>query len=109
MRTPGSITLAIAAACILQSPNAGAQTPEQEKVWEAQQAQALADQKLKAEQLARARQARKDDPMAWVRTLDPMTSGGWQFRTVADDGSWAAYSTDHQLIRKGQLVSVWLR
>ena len=24
-------------------------------------------------------------------------------------GSWAAYSTDHQLTRKGQLVSVWLR
>jgi hypothetical protein len=109
MRTPGSITLAIAAACIFQSSNAGAQTPEQEKVWEAQQAQALADQKLKAQELAKARQARKNDPMAWVRTLDPMTTGGWQFRTVADDGSWAAYSTDHQLMRKGQLVSVWLR
>jgi hypothetical protein len=101
--------IAIAAAGLLQSSNSPAQTPEQEKVWEAQHAQALIDQKAKAEQLAKERQARRNDPMAWVRTLDPMSAGGWQFRSVAGDGSWAAYSTDHQLTRKGQIVSVWLR
>jgi hypothetical protein len=110
MRKAGSIiAIAIAGAGLLQSANSPGQTPEQEKVWEAQHAQALIDQKIKAEQLAKQREARRNDPMAWVHTLDPMTTGGWQFRTVAGDGSWAAYSTDHQLTRKGQLVSVWLR
>jgi hypothetical protein len=111
MRTlPGSIAAAaICAACLLQSSNTPAQTPEQEKIWEAQQAQALAEQKVKAERLAKERDARRHDPMAWVRTLDPMSSGGWEFRTVAADGSWAAYSTEHQLKRSGKLVSVWLR
>jgi hypothetical protein len=103
------IAIAIAAAGLLQSSNSPGQTPEQEKVWEAQHAQALVEQKAKAEQLARERQARKNDPMAWVHTLDPMSTGGWQFRTVAGDGSWASFSTDHQLTRKGQLVAVWLR
>ncbi|HEX9139642.1 MAG TPA: surface-adhesin E family protein, partial [Steroidobacteraceae bacterium] len=32
-----------------------------------------------------------------------------QFRAVAADGSWAAYSTDHQMKRAGRLVTVWLR
>jgi hypothetical protein len=110
MRKVGSIiAAAIAGAGLLHSSNSPGQTPEQEKVWEAQHAQALVEQKAKAEQLARERLARRNDPMAWVRTLDPMSTGGWQFRTVAGDGSWAAYSTDHQLTRKGQLVSVWLR
>ena len=110
MRKVGSIiALALAGAGVLQSSNSPGQTPEQEKVWEAQHAQALAEQKIKAEQLAKQREARRKDPMAWVGTLDPMSAGGWQFRTVAGDGSWAAYSTDHQLTRKGQLVSVWLR
>jgi hypothetical protein len=109
MNAKSIIAMAIAAAGFLQSSNSPAQTPEQEKVWEAQHAQALIEQKAKAEQLAKERQARRNDPMAWVHTLDPMSAGGWQFRSVAGDGSWAAYSTDHQLTRKGQIVSVWLR
>jgi len=109
MNAKSIIAIAIAAAGLLQSSNSHGQTPEQEKVWEAQHAQALVEQKVKAEQLAKQREARRNDPMAWVHTLDPMSTGGWLFRTVAGDGSWAAYSTDHQLTRKGQLVSVWLR
>jgi hypothetical protein len=85
------------------------QTPEDQKQWEAKRAQALADQRARAEQLERERAARKADPMAWVSTLDPMTAGGWEFRTVASDGSWAAFSTMHQLKRSGHVVTVWLR
>jgi hypothetical protein len=110
MRTlSGLAAVALAGPCFLQSLIAGGQTPEQEKVWEAQQAQTLVDQRAKAERLAKERAARKADPMAWVRTLDPMSAGGWEFRNVADDGSWAAYSTDHQLKHKGKTVTVWLR
>jgi hypothetical protein len=105
----GLVSVGFVGACLLQSAAAVGQTPDQQKVWEAQRAQALIDQKAKAEQLARERAARKADPMAWVRTLDPMSAGGWVFRTVADDGSWAAFSTEHQMKRKGQLVTVWLR
>jgi hypothetical protein len=47
--------------------------------------------------------------MGWVRTLDPLTAGGWQFRSVAPDGSWASFSTEHQLKRSGKLVTAWLR
>jgi hypothetical protein len=47
--------------------------------------------------------------MAWVRTLDPMSAGGWEFRTVAKDGSWAIYTTAHQMKRSGKTVTVWLR
>ena len=47
--------------------------------------------------------------MAWVRTLNPMEAGGWQFRAVANDGAWADYSTDHQIKRSGKIVTVWLR
>ena len=47
--------------------------------------------------------------MAWVRTLDPMTSGGWQFRSVAADGSWAIFSSTHQMKRSGQIVTAWMR
>ncbi len=86
-----------------------AQTPEQEKLWEAQRVQRAADDKAKADLLLKQREARKADPMAWVRTLHPMTEGGWVFRSVAPDGSWAAFSTDHQLKRSGHSVSVWLR
>ena len=86
-----------------------AQTPEQQQMWDAQRAEAAAADKLKSERLLRDREARKADPMAWVRTLDPMTAGGWQFRAVAADGAWAAYSTDHQLKRSGKTVTVWLR
>jgi len=86
-----------------------AQTPDQQKTWDAQRAQATADAKARLEQLERERAARKADPMSWVRTLDPMSSGGWEFRTVADDGSWAAFSTTHQLKRSSKTVTVWLR
>ncbi len=85
------------------------QTPEQEKMWEAQRAQAQAEQKTAAELLARQRAARRADPMAWVRTLDPMSPGGWVFRAVGADGSWATFSTDHQLKRSGHVVTSWLR
>ena len=78
-------------------------------MWEAQRAQSQADEKLKTERLTAQRAARKADPMAWVRTLNPMTEGGWQFRTVAPDGSWASFSTEHQMKRSGHLVTVWLR
>ena len=99
----------VAGAGLMHGPAGSAQTPEQEKMWQAQRAQTLADEKAKAEQLAKQRAARKADPMAWVRTLNPMSTGGWQFRAVAADGSWAAYSTDHQMKRAGHLVTVWLR
>ena len=94
--------------CLLSSA-AYAQTPEQEKLWEAQRVQRQAEDQAKAEQLSRQRESRKADPMAWVRTLNPMSEGGWQFRSVASDGSWAAYSTEHQMKRSGHLVTVWLR
>lgn len=38
-----------------------------------------------------------------------MLAGGWEFRAVAADGSWAAFATRHQLKRAGSLVTVWLR
>src|SRR5271154_3292095 len=104
-----TLLAALTVAGLGHSPTGAAQTPEQEKLWEAQRAQAQADQKAKAEQLAQQRAARKADPMAWVRTLSPLSTGGWQFRAVAADGSWAAFSTDHQLKRSGRLVTVWLR
>jgi hypothetical protein len=85
------------------------QTPEQEKMWEAQRAQAQVEEKAKAEWLAKQRQARRADPMAWVRTLDPMSPGGWVFRAVGSDGSWATFSTDHQMKRSGHVVTAWLR
>jgi hypothetical protein len=94
---------------LLQAPMAFAQTPEQAQLWEAQSAQRAADEKAKAQRIAEQRQARKADPMAWVRTLNPMTAGGWQFRAVASDGSWANFSTDHQMKRSGRLVTLWLR
>jgi hypothetical protein len=96
-------------AALFHSAGSGAQTPEQQKMWDAQRAQAQADAKVAAERLAAQREARKADPMAWVRTLNPMTAGGWQFRGVAADGSWAAFSTEHQMKRSGHLVTVWLR
>jgi hypothetical protein len=99
---------ALALSCALSNLTQ-AQTPEQEKLWEAQRVQRAAEDKAKAELLLKQREARKADPMAWVRTLHPMTEGGWVFRSVAPDGSWAAFSTDHQLKRSGHSVSVWLR
>jgi hypothetical protein len=86
-----------------------AQTPEQAQLWEQQRAAKAAAEQVNAERLARERDARRADPMAWVRTLDPITAGGWEFRGVANDGAWAAYSTRHQMKRSGSLVTVWLR
>jgi hypothetical protein len=97
------------AACVMHHSAVLGQTPEQEKLWEAQRAQMQADDKAKAERLAREREARRADPMAWVRTLEPMSPGGWTFRAVGADGSWATFSTDHQLKRSGHLVTTWLR
>jgi hypothetical protein len=99
----------LAAILLLSAANTFGQTPEQEKAWAADRERANAVEKAKAEQLARERAARKADPMAWVRTLDPMASGGWEFRSVATDGSWAMYSSTHQLKRAGQVVTVWMR
>ncbi len=112
MRRTTSRWLAVAvlvAASVIQNSTVVGQTPEQEKTWQAQRAQTQADEKAKAERLATQREARRADPMAWVRTLDPMSPGGWVFRTVAADGSWATFSTEHQLKRSGHLVTVWLR
>jgi hypothetical protein len=89
--------------------SAGAQTPEQSQIWEEQRIERQAEEKAKAEQLAKQREARRADPMAWVRTLDPLSSGGWVFRMVGADGSWATYSTMHQLKRSGHMVTAWLR
>jgi hypothetical protein len=98
-----------AGAGLLHSGAGGAQTPEQQQMWDAQRAQSQAVQRARAEELAAQRAARKADPMAWVRSLDPMTAGGWQFRGVAPDGSWASFSTERQLKRSGHLITVWLR
>lgn len=98
-----------AAACLLHAGMGTAQTPEQQKMWDAQRTQRQADEKAKAESLAAQRAARKADPMAWVRTLNPLSGGGWQFRSVAPDGSWASFSTEHQLKRSGHLITAWLR
>jgi hypothetical protein len=100
---------ALAGVCLWQSAICTAQTPEQQKTWDAQRAQAQSDEKARAEKLAAQRAARKADPMSWVHTLNPLTAGGWQFRSVAPDGSWASFSTEHQLKRSGHLVTAWLR
>ena len=96
-------------AALAHGSSAFPQTPEQEKNWAEQRAQQLAEQKANADRLQQQRAARKADPMGWVRTLQPLTVGGWQFRAVAPDGSWAAFSTDHQMKRSGHLITVWLR
>lgn len=98
-----------AVAALFSAAQSVAQTPEQEKTWEAERASALAEQKVKAEQLARERAARSADPMGWVHTLDPMSAGGWEFRAVDNRGFWATFSSTHQLKRSGQVVTVWLR
>jgi hypothetical protein len=106
---PCVIAVALVAICLLQSAFCVAQTPEQQKLWDAQRAQAQADEKTRAEKLSSQRAARKADPMNWVHTLNPLAEGGWQFRSVAPDGSWASFSTEHQLKRSGHLVTAWLR
>ena len=101
--------MALAAISVVCGSAAAGQTPEQEKMWAEQRAQAQAEERAKSERLATQREARKADPMAWVRTLEPLSSGGWTFRSVAADGSWATYSTEHQFKRSGRLVTAWLR
>jgi hypothetical protein len=108
--TPHWLAAAVlVAAGVMQNSIVAGQTPEQEKMWQAQRAQALTEQKAAAELLAKQRAARRADPMSWVRTLDPMSPGGWVFRAVGADGSWAAFSTDHQLKRSGHVITAWLR
>lgn len=99
----------LAANWVMHSSHGIGQTPEQEKIWDAQRAQIQAAEKAKAELLARQREARRAEPMAWVRTLDPLSTGGWVFRAVGADGSWATFSTPHQLKRSRHLVTAWLR
>ena len=103
-----AVTALLALGCLRLDP-APAQTPEQQQLWDAQRVQMLAVEKRKSEQLQSERDRRMADPMAWVRTLNPMTSGGWEFRAVANDGSWAAYTTSHQMQRSGKKVTIWLR
>jgi hypothetical protein len=105
----GWTAIAAAAAALFSAAQSVGQTPEQEKIWEAERAHALAEGKIKAERLAQEREARSADPMGWVRTLDPMSSGGWEFRAVDNRGSWATFSSTHQFKRSGQVVTVWLR
>jgi hypothetical protein len=107
--TKSSVGAATIMAGLLCASNGMGQTPEQEQAWAAERERAAAQEQQRVERLARERAARKADPMAWVRTLDPMTSGGWEFRAVANDGSWATYSSTHQIKRSGQVVTVWLR
>jgi hypothetical protein len=110
MRSGSSIAAIALLSALLPAANiAHSQTPEQQSQWDAERVRALADQKARAERLAAERAARRADVMAWVRTLDPMASGGWEFRAAAGDASWAAYSSDHQLQRSGQSVTIWLR
>jgi hypothetical protein len=104
----GILAMAAVAGIVASTDSAG-QTPAETQLWEQQRAQAHADELARAAQLSREREARRADPMAWVRTLDPMSAGGWEFRAVAADGSWATYSTAHQMKRAGNQVTVWLR
>ena len=107
--SPRLAAVMLVTACVMFDTTVLGQTPEQEKMWEAQRAQKQAEEKIKAERLAKEREARRADPMAWVRTLDPMAPGGWTFRAVGADGSWATFSTEHQLKRSGHTVTAWLR
>jgi len=100
---------ALVAAGVMHYSTVVGQTPEEQKQWEVQRAQMQAEAKAKADLLARQLAARQADPMAWVRTLDPMSAGGWVFKAVASDGSWAMFSTDHQLKRSGHQVTAWVR
>ena len=107
--SPRLAAVVLVTACVMFDTTVLGQTPEQEKMWEAQRAHKQAEEKIKADRLAKEREARRADPMAWVRTLDPMAPGGWTFRAVGADGSWATFSTEHQLKRSGHTVTAWLR
>jgi hypothetical protein len=107
---PGILAMAaVVGINFFASTESAGQTPAEADQWERQRAQARADEQARTAQLSREREARRSDPMAWVRTLDPMLAGGWEFRAVAADGSWATYSTNHQMKRAGSQVTVWLR
>jgi hypothetical protein len=107
---PGILAMtAVVGINFFASTKSAGQTPAEAQLWEQQRAQARADDQARSAQLSREREARRADPMAWVRTLDPMSAGGWEFRAVAADGSWATYSTIHQMKRAGSQVTVWLR
>jgi hypothetical protein len=102
-------TAACGAALLAGVEIAGGQTPEQERQWAVERERANQAAQARADQLARERAARKANPMGWVRTLDPMATGGWEFRSVANDGSWAIFTSTHQLKRSGQIVTGWIR
>jgi len=109
-KTPRLLAMtAVVGTSLFASADSAGQTPAQAELWEQQRTQALADEQARAAQLSREREARRANPMAWVRTLDSMAAGGWEFRAVAADGSWATYSTTHQMKRAGSQVTVWLR
>ena len=104
---PGILAMAaVVGINFFASTESAGQTPAEAEQWEQQRAQARADEQARTAQLSREREARRADPMAWVRTLDPMLAGGWEFRAVAADGSWATYSTNHQMKRAGSQVTV---
>jgi hypothetical protein len=105
---PIAVAAGVAAGVLANYPAHG-QTPEQQQMWDAQRAQTLVEEKARLERLNREREARRADPMGWVRTLDPLTGGGWEFRSVSEDGSWATFTTNHQLKRSGKTVTIWLR
>lgn len=109
MQLSATFLAAMTAITALAAGPCNAQTPEQTQIWDQQRAQAQSAALARSEQQARDRAARKADPMAWVKTLDPMLAGGWEFRAVASDGSWAAFATRHQIKRAASLVTVWLR
>ena len=107
---PGILAMtAVVGINFFASTKSAGQTPAEAQLWEQQRAQTRADDQARSAQLSREREARRADPMTWVRTLDPMSAGGWEFRAVAADGSWATYSTIHQMKRAGSQVTVWLR
>ena len=106
---PGILAMTAVVGINFFATESAGQTPAEAQQWEQQRAQARADEQARSAQLSREREARRADPMAWVRTLDPMLAGGWEFRAVAADGSWATYSTVHQMKRAGSQVTVWLR
>jgi hypothetical protein len=109
MNSRSWMAAALGVALLLAESASRAQTPDQQRLWEAERVQRAAAEQAQSERLARERAARKADPMGWVRTLDPMTSGGWEFRSVAGDGAFAIFGSTHQFKRSGSKVTVWLR
>src|SRR5260370_20912131 len=69
------------------------QTPEQQKMWDAQRAQTQADEKVKADLLAGQRAARRADPRSRGRTPHPMSPPGLGLRAVRPDRTRPACQT----------------